>query len=102
MTAAAAGEEEPAGAGLVAKGYVCSVTGRHGLRRLHYVGLCHRKPGFDYAVFTLLGSDVPGPENYDDVCKQCWPTGAPESGVQKDDFGSSVATTDESSSTDDE
>ena len=65
VTAAAAGEEEPTDAGLVAKGYVCSVTGRHGLRRLHYVGLCHRKPGFDDVVFTLLGSDVPGPENYE-------------------------------------
>ena len=102
VTAAAAGEEEPTDPGLVAKGYVCSVTGRRGPRRLCYIGLCHRKPGFDYALFMLLGNEVPAPENYDDVCKPCWPTGVPDKGAVKDDFGSSAATTDESSSTDNE
>ncbi len=41
------------------QGYVCSVTGRRGIRRLHFVGRCHRRPGFDYAVFQEHGGERP-------------------------------------------
>ncbi len=79
------------------QGYVCSVTGRRGIRRLHFVGRCHRKPGFDYAMFQEHGDARPAVGEYDVICRQCWPDGFLES-TDGDKGGSSVATSDESSS----
>ncbi len=76
-------------------GYVCSVIGRRQVRRLHFVGLCYRRPGWDYRDFVAYGEELPGPSSYDLVCRQCWPDGRP--GQEGE---SSVASTDESSSTD--
>ncbi len=76
-------------------GYVCSVLGKRRVRRLHYVGLCYRRPGWDYAEYERHGDTVPPASAYDLVCRQCWPGGRPDR--QVDD--SSVASTDESSST---
>jgi len=58
------------------QGFVTSVS-RQGWRRLHYLGGCSRIPGIHYLNFNFLGEAVPGIEDYDDVCKQCWgPKGA--------------------------
>ncbi len=81
------------------QGYVCSLLGRRGVRRLHYVGLCHRRPGHDYARFRCFGDRLPGKEEYDAVCRQCWPSGNPRSQEGKTDSDSSVPSSDESSST---
>ena len=86
-TAAAAAGEEPTAAEKEHEGYVCSVTGRRGVRRLHFVGLCHRKPGYDFGMFNLLGSQMPGPEEYDEICKQCWPPEVQKTNEWKDDEG---------------
>ena len=56
-------------------GYVVSMSGRKGLRRLHYIGLCHRLLGIDYLRWEALGEAEPGEEQYDACCKQCWPKG---------------------------
>ncbi len=76
-------------------GYVCSVLGKRRVRRLHYVGLCYRRPGWDYAEYERHGDVAPAATAYDLVCRQCWPDGRPEEQGE----GSSVASTDESSST---
>ncbi len=76
-------------------GYVCSILGKRRVRRLHYVGLCYRRPGWDYAEYERHGDVVPAATEYDLVCRQCWPNGRPEGQVDN----SSVASTDESSST---
>ena len=96
---AAAAGAKPTAAVKEPEGYVCSVTGKRGLRRLHFIGLCHRKPGYEYAHFNLLGSKMPPSEEYDEICKQCWPAGVEAPTEDKDGYGSSVATADESSST---
>ncbi len=83
-------------------GYVTSVTGRRGIRRLHYVGLCHRRPGQDYARYECHGSDMPHSSEYDAVCRQCWPDKAAGAQVRAAEDGSSVASSDESSSTESE
>ncbi len=57
------------------KGYVVSISGKHGFRRLHLLGRCHRVLGVDYACYEELGSEMPGPSQYDDVCGQCWRRG---------------------------
>ncbi len=80
------------------QGYVCSILGRRDVRRLHYIGLCHRRPGHDYARFRCFGDRLPEKSEYDAVCRQCWSSGDPREG-EKDDDGSSVPTSDESSST---
>ncbi len=83
------------------QGYVCSITGRRGVRRLHFVGRCHRKPGLDYAAFREHGDERPSAGEYDVICRQCWPDG-----VLVTDEGSkgesSVGTSDESSSSESE
>ncbi len=76
-------------------GYVCSVIGRRQVRRLHFVGLCYRRPGWDYRDYVAYGEELPGPSSYDLVCRQCWPDGRP--GQEGE---SSMASTDESSSSD--
>ncbi len=58
-------------------GYVISVVGRGKHRCLHYLGLCHRVPGIDYLNYVIHGDDVPGADEYDKVCRKCWPQGAP-------------------------
>jgi len=58
-------------------GYVVSLS-RTDWRRLHRFGGCPRLPGVHYLRFELLGLGRPAPDAYDDFCKQCWKTGAPE------------------------
>ena len=45
---------------------------------------------------------MPGADHYDTVCKQCLPARIVRADMNKDDFGSSVVTTDDSSSTEGE
>ena len=46
---------------------------------MHRLGGCRRLPGTHYLNFECLGVVRPLPEFYDDVCRQCWPVGAPGS-----------------------
>ncbi len=82
-------------------GYVCSVIGRSRVRRLHYIGLCHRRPGHDYTNYEVHGRVMPSPSNYDAICRKCWPNGDPSDVSQANHGESSVSTSDESSSSDD-
>ncbi len=54
------------------RGYVVSISGKRGFRRLHRLGGCHRVPGIDYQEYELLGDDFPTEEAYDAHCAQCW------------------------------
>ncbi len=95
------GDSPSVGAPVVARavdGYVCSVLGRRQVRRLHFVGLCYRRPGWDYKDYVHYGAELPNPGDYDLVCRQCWPEGRP--GLEGE--VSSVVSTDESSSTNEE
>ena len=76
------------------KGYVVSVSGKRKVRRLHYVGRCHRVPGVDFLDYVLCGEEQPLDTSYDDYCHQCWRAGPPV--LRGDD---SVVTESESSST---
>ncbi len=91
---------EPAEEADKVTGYVCSVIGRGRVRRLHYVGLCHRRPGHDYANYEVHGDAMPPPNMYDAVCRKCWPHGDPGTAVRAAGGESSVSTSDESSSSD--
>ncbi len=83
----------------IGSGYVVSVSGKKGLRRLHRWGWCHRVPGVDYRHYVEYGEKCLGADLYDDFCHQCWRGGgkpSPEADVENDP---SVASEDESSST---
>jgi len=68
---------EDASQGPPTAGYVVSLS-RTDWRRLHRIGGCTRHPGVHYLRFELLGLERPAPDAYDDFCRQCWKTGAPE------------------------
>ncbi len=92
-------EPEQPEAPKIGTGYVVSVSGKRGLRRLHRWGWCHRVPGVDDRRFVEFGERCPGPQDYADYCHQCWrgddrPTAGAEAVEDQ-----SVATEDESSST---
>ena len=52
--------------------YVVSISNKKGFRRLHLVGACHRRPGVHYAIWVLLGREMPDSSVYDESCKDCW------------------------------
>ena len=52
--------------------YVVSISSKKGFRRLHLVGACHRRPGVHYAIWVLLGREMPDSSVYDESCKDCW------------------------------
>ena len=54
------------------RGYVVSISTKHRLRRLHYLGKCHRVPKIHYQDFEFLGMERPDQDAYDDYCRQCW------------------------------
>jgi len=68
---------EESAAGPPTAGYVVSLS-RTNWRRLHRIGGCSRHPGVHYLRFELLGLERPKPDDYDDYCRQCWKSGAPE------------------------
>jgi len=68
---------EESAAGPPTAGYVVSLS-RTNWRRLHRIGGCSRHPGVHYLRFELLGLERPQPDDYDDYCRQCWKSGAPE------------------------
>ncbi len=84
----------------IGSGYVVSVSGKKGLRRLHRWGWCHRVPGVDYRKFVEYGDRCPGADLYDDFCHQCWRGGGRPSAEADVEDDQSVASEDESSSTD--
>jgi hypothetical protein len=51
---------------------VVSLSVRSGLRCLHKVGGCWRRPGVDYQRFQVL-SLPPTPDDYHRLCQSCWP-----------------------------
>ncbi len=55
------------------QGYVVSISGKHGFRRLHKLGACFRVPGIDYMLFEEMGPDMPDHDKYDEFCGNCWP-----------------------------
>jgi len=65
-------------------GFVVSLS-RSDWRRLHRIGGCARLPGVHYLRFELLGDDKPGPEAYDDYCRQCWKAGGPDEDSDEDE-----------------
>ena len=54
------------------RGYVISISTKHRVRRLHYLGKCHRVPKVHYQEFEFLGMERPSEDAYDDYCRQCW------------------------------
>ncbi len=80
--------------------YIITISAKHGLRRLHLVGACYRRPHIDYKHFQDLGPVCPSADCYDSYCKDCWRGSAgPSAASTGDSSDTSVATTDESSST---
>ena len=57
-----------------ARGYVVSISGKRGFRRLNLLGSCYRSLGVDYQNYELLGETLLAAEEYDDICGKCWPT----------------------------
>ncbi len=75
-----------------AEGYVVSHSRKRGIRCLHLVGKCYRKPGTHYLVYDARGLDLPPAEDYDQVCGSCWPDGfaALDTGSQGESVSSST------------
>ncbi len=82
------------------QGYIISISGKKGVRRLHLMGACHRLPGLDYVDYEVAGDQCPSSDRYDDYCRHCWRGGAQPSAKADEDEGSqeSVGTDSESSS----
>ncbi len=78
--------------GSPAEGYVVSRSRKRGIRCLHLVGKCYRKPGLHYMDYETLGDNLPSTEEYDQICGSCWPDGfsRQDSGSQDDSASSST------------
>ena len=81
------------------KGYVVSFSRKRKLRRLHWLGKCHRFPGLDYKNWAYLGEAPPDASLYDAKCLQCW---REKSSAAKSRSSSSSSGATTSSSTDSE
>ena len=69
----AVGAQEVAGSLPVdERGYVISMSTKHRLHRLHFLGKCHRVPKVHYQEYEFLGTERPSEEACDDFCRQCW------------------------------
>eukprot|EP00971_Amphidinium_carterae_P168044 3329511-Amphidinium_carterae.1 len=55
--------------------YWVSVHRRYGLRRLHVVGGCYRRPAQHVKDFEILGGQRPHSSLYHECCQVCFPTG---------------------------
>ena len=53
-------------------GYVASVSNKRGIKRLHQLGKCYRRPGIDYREWVYFGESLPSSDCYDAHCLQCW------------------------------
>ena len=69
--------------------YVVSVTEKRGFRRLHQLGRCYRVPGLHYTQWLTLGSGRPTPIEYDDFCRNCWPSSKKQTDGASSDSSSS-------------
>ncbi len=82
--------------------YVISISDGRRVRRLHRLGLCHRRPGLHYHRYERCGATLPPPSQYNDYCRDCWkkdgPTTMRESGNDSDTCGGSSSSTTPSSS----
>ena len=54
--------------------YVVSISLKSRHRCLHRVKSCFRLPGDHYKNFAAFGESMPGPEDYDAICQDCWKT----------------------------
>ena len=52
--------------------YVVSNVRNGKFMRLHRIGGCGRKPGIDFACYTVLGMDTPDASMYTAKCKNCF------------------------------
>ncbi len=82
-------EQEDSGEELKAprweNGYIVSISSGRRVRRLHRLGLCHRRPGIHYHRYEEYGAKFPPPSQYNDYCKDCWKKDAPGSQGERDD-----------------
>ena len=68
--------------------YVVSVTEKRGFRRLHQLGRCYRVPGLHYMQWLTLGTARPTSAEYDDFCRNCWPSGVQKEGTSSEESSS--------------
>jgi hypothetical protein len=68
--------------------YVVSVTEKRGFRRLHQLGRCYRVPGLHYTQWLTLGTARPTSAEYDDFCRNCWPSGKQKEGSSSESSSS--------------
>ena len=73
-----------------AKGYVVSISRRHGRRCLHFVGRCPRIPYLHYKEAEELGMEPPPSHAYNLVCKDCWPTKVSKEVAEEGGEGDSI------------
>ena len=57
-------------------GFVIVRSDKGRMRRLHFIGACHRRPGEHYTDFTVY-EHLPAADLVDAKCKQCFRLGAP-------------------------
>ncbi len=65
---------------------------KRGIRCLHLVGKCYRKPGTHYMMYDARGLDLPPTEDYDQVCGSCWPDGVASLETESQDETESSST----------
>ncbi len=79
-----------------AEGYVVSHSRKRGIRCLHLVGRCYRKPGSHYLMYDARGPNLPPTEDYDQICGSCWPDGFVPLDIGSQDESASSSTDSES------
>ncbi len=80
--------------------YIISISDGRRVRRLHRVGLCHRRPGLHYRRYERCGPMLPPPSQYNDHCRDCWKKEGPEARKgPEDDSDTCGGTTSSSTST---
>ncbi len=78
-------------------GYIVSISSGRRVRRLHRLGLCHRRPGIHYHRYEEYGPKLPPPSQYNDYCKDCWKKEAPGTRDESGDSSESGGGTSSSS-----
>ena len=86
-----------------ARGFVISISRRHGRRCLHYVGRCPRVPYVHYREAEEMGRSLPPAHTYNIVCGDCWPDKkVVGSEAQENEEDQNVSAAESSSDEDDE
>ncbi len=75
------------------RGFVISLSRKRGLRCLHLLGNCYRRPGVHYHNYEDCGTEEPAAHRYDQICGSCWPTGDESAvDVEEDELSESSST----------